>query len=765
MSEPVLLALMPFGERDVFASGEFHRVDFDRLYHDVLKPAAVDAGFIPMRADDIGGTGVITSQIVEMLTRASAVIADISTANGNVLYELGAWHALGNGPTLLIATSGTSIPFDLAHMRVHFYDTSLKSVPLLLDAMQHLRSRLGTQEGNPMDATLRALAVKPDPKSVAQIDEEVRHRVQRSSSVSQLIAAWHWASSVKPSASVRIELANKLADLEAYSEAIGVLGRDEEESDYELMQRRGFFKRRINDFAGAKEDLEAALRLNPDDPETLGLLGGLSRRMGDIPKAIVYYSRAFDIAPSSTYIKIANAELQLIFGLRELALQWYEDLARGVDEDGRQTNPWALLIGSEAAFVLKRDDEAEEYVRRAISAGATRSQLQSLVDQLAFFEQHGWRTEAAHALREEIRVGMSPHSRPTRSTSTTVVVHLSDLHFGNKETKNGLTEMHRFRADDENSSTLEESLVRDLRDLESHGVLRTSEIALVVSGDLTYNATRGEFDEALTFLTGICDALSISHESVVIVPGNHDVNWAEATLDISRRFDQFLSFLRSFYGESLFASRYPFISWNFAFDADRPRAREIVQLCEIKGTWFIGLNSCVFETPQDHYGFVGQKQLQLVSDHIRQSEATAPFVGIMHHHLHPFPEYLQAPAGGNVWLDLSIARDSGFIEKSLESLGANLLLHGHKHKPQLRSTRLLDKYISDDNPVTDLALIVNGGGSTGVAQPELEHDQGNHYSVIRLGHDGRMEILWREMGFYPGARWRTTNRWIVPGRN
>lgn len=112
-------------------------------------------------------------------------------------------------------------------------------------------------------------------------------------------------------------------------------------------------------------------------------------------------------------------------------------------------------------------------------------------------------------------------------------------------------------------------------------------------------------------------------------------------------------------------------------------------------------------------------------------------------------------------MDLSIIRDSGQVERTIEELGAILLLHGHKHKPQLRRTQLLDKYVSPGDQ-DKRELIVNGSGSAGVDESELEHDQGNHYSLIRVIPEREIVVNWRELGLHAGARWRTTNRWTLP---
>jgi len=59
---------------------------------------------------------------------------------------------------------------------------------------------------------------------------------------------------------------------------------------------------------------------------------------------------------------------------------------------------------------------------------------------------------------------------------------------------------------------------------------------------------------------------------------------------------------------------------------------------------------------------------------------------MFHHHLHPFPEFIQTDENSQIGMDLSIIRDSGIVERQLERMKFDLILHGHKHKPQIRET-------------------------------------------------------------------------------
>ena len=72
------------------------------------------------RADKDNRPGEIIAQVIEALSEADFVIADLTGRNPNVFYELGVRHALRNN-TILIAQDIDDIPFDLRGQRAICY--------------------------------------------------------------------------------------------------------------------------------------------------------------------------------------------------------------------------------------------------------------------------------------------------------------------------------------------------------------------------------------------------------------------------------------------------------------------------------------------------------------------------------------------------------------------------------------------------------------------------------------------------------------------
>ncbi len=93
-------------------------------YEKVYKPAIEKAGLKPVRADaDIFATGKIIDQVWRGINAAKVLVAELTSRNPNVFYELGLAHALRK-PVVLISSNEDDVPFDVRHIRVIYYDVA-----------------------------------------------------------------------------------------------------------------------------------------------------------------------------------------------------------------------------------------------------------------------------------------------------------------------------------------------------------------------------------------------------------------------------------------------------------------------------------------------------------------------------------------------------------------------------------------------------------------------------------------------------------------
>jgi len=115
---PLCFVLMPFGKKST--EGNLF-IDFDAVYAEVIKPAIVDAGLDPLRADEEAAGGIIHKPMFERLILCPFAVADLTAANANVFYELGVRHAAKPHSTVLLFAEGGRLPFDVGLLRARSY--------------------------------------------------------------------------------------------------------------------------------------------------------------------------------------------------------------------------------------------------------------------------------------------------------------------------------------------------------------------------------------------------------------------------------------------------------------------------------------------------------------------------------------------------------------------------------------------------------------------------------------------------------------------
>jgi len=118
--KPLCFVLMPFGKKADPTGGPL--IDFDVIYQTAIKPAILESGLEPIRADQEQGIGIIHKAMFERLLLCEFAVADLTTANANVFYELGVRHAGKSNTTLAIYGNTQPIPFDLNFIRGLPYD-------------------------------------------------------------------------------------------------------------------------------------------------------------------------------------------------------------------------------------------------------------------------------------------------------------------------------------------------------------------------------------------------------------------------------------------------------------------------------------------------------------------------------------------------------------------------------------------------------------------------------------------------------------------
>ncbi|HWE35929.1 MAG TPA: TRAFs-binding domain-containing protein [Isosphaeraceae bacterium] len=313
--------VMGFGTKTDLATGR--KIDLDKSYSYLIKPVVERQGLVCVRADEITHSGTIDVPMYEELLTADLVIADISTANANAIYELGIRHALRPATTIVISENQLKYPFDLNHVLITSYSylegggidygEVLRFQEVLGKMIKELLEKPKTdspvytflKDLNPpalavaVEAAAGKSGVAAAPRAAADPDDAAR-----GATLAQLVELGEQAIKYSDFAAAK----NFFASALAVSQSIQVKNEVAPREDPYLLQRLALatYKAKQPDGASA---LEAALKvlepLRPNvsnDPETVGLAGAIEKRLFDLgrderekhlARAIRYYARGY----------------------------------------------------------------------------------------------------------------------------------------------------------------------------------------------------------------------------------------------------------------------------------------------------------------------------------------------------------------------------------------------------------------------------------------------------------------------------------------
>lgn len=122
--------------------GSEERLHADLVLSSLIEPALQDLGLVAVRADKISKPGLITGQVIDHITRAPMVIADLSFGNPNVYYELALRHATRR-PIVQLIRSSDPLPFDVGQFRTVVID--MTSIFTLVPALDLHRQEIARQ--------------------------------------------------------------------------------------------------------------------------------------------------------------------------------------------------------------------------------------------------------------------------------------------------------------------------------------------------------------------------------------------------------------------------------------------------------------------------------------------------------------------------------------------------------------------------------------------------------------------------------------------
>jgi predicted phosphodiesterase len=299
-----------------------------------------------------------------------------------------------------------------------------------------------------------------------------------------------------------------------------------------------------------------------------------------------------------------------------------------------------------------------------------------------------------------------------------VILHLTDIHFSLDPHRK--KHVWRYESEtDRTRHTMTEAITIALKS-------RKVEVGMVVvSGDLTFLGSEGEFEKARTAISLLLGNLDLSTDHLVVVPGNHDIQWTtDAKYDhnspVKEAPDQAKRNYQNFY-RKLFRhepNRHLSMARRFALPSGIT-----IELCAV--------NSSSLETGKKFLAGMGKVDEAAIGEAAVQlgwtSDRTLALrLLVLHHHL-ALTEDLEPSEGYGRGYGLAV--DAPRIQRLAASKGVHLVLHGHKHRSFIwrQTVYELPERARMQHKLGHLAIV--GGGSAASLETE---GAANYFNLISV---------------------------------
>ena len=450
---------IPFGKKNDPATGR--TIDFDQIYSTVIRPAVEEAGLECLRADELRSSGILQRAVIEAVLRSDVMIADLSTTNADVFYELGLRHAVRRSRTIIIGSNESRLPFNVSYLRVLLYQVGDAGV---LDAENSdlLRSQLRELLGPGFERTVVDSPVfqfYPDLlvrmpfesaadqttqfRTISQDEEDEREKFD--SLLGRLRAAMELKSQEEriealrriepeilaaddPSATLQIELLRSYRDSSSWQNMIRLFESFPMKIQQMpvVVQQTALALNRMGDRDRALSMLNDLVNQKGGDSETYGLLGRIykdrfaeSNEEKDLDQAIDAYRKGFEADKSDYYPGVNLVTLLNTKGDKASRDEMHQVLPvlRDIIDQRMSEGPsgyWEIATGLELAALARDWSSAKRYAAEARSRAAAPWMIESTSRNLQLIADNLEMTES----REELQSVIGKLARPSERGGT-----------------------------------------------------------------------------------------------------------------------------------------------------------------------------------------------------------------------------------------------------------------------------------------------------------------------------------------------------------
>lgn len=251
------------------------------------------------------------------------------------------------------------------------------------------------------------------------------------------------------------------------------------------------------------------------------------------------------------------------------------------------------------------------------------------------------------------------------------ILHISDLHVVNHLDANGepiTSELSSF-FNTNNSDGFRNAFLQTTIDFIKSKFSET-EFHLVVTGDISDSAKEKEFREASRILNELASELNIEKKNILLIPGDHDVNWNDCTIAYEKennekkaydyhkeKFEKFTEFFNDFYSDE----EVKFNAENALVGNIKPTSNSII----------IGINTNFRIGAQSGEGYVDLYKLKQELEDFLTSHPSKHIFAAFHHNMEARYENRQ---NGN-WEEHNLHQ----VKNLLLSKNIKVLFYGNEH--------------------------------------------------------------------------------------
>ena len=355
--------IIGYGKKTSYIDGKARELDLDQTYNILIKPVFDDLNIACYRAIDKNTNGSIDKLMLKEIKNANIALADISTLNANVMWELGVRHALMPHHTIMICEKAQmkAIPFDINSFVIHQYTHSEEGIPYLEVKRFH---------GYLKEAVTKILTEDPprnDSPVFTFLEEEL---LNKDASEKAMKEVREEGMDTESFASI-MEKAEKAKNDREFEKALTLLkpARKIAESNMSLKDNLSFIisRQSLCTYKSKKpNELEALVNakiildeLQPSqslDVEVLGLSGAVNKRLFEITKSSDYLDNAIQ-----SYEKGFQLKLDYYNGINAVFMLYKKasllKLENGEWEDVKLKADYIRNTVLEVALKLEKQDD------------------------------------------------------------------------------------------------------------------------------------------------------------------------------------------------------------------------------------------------------------------------------------------------------------------------------------------------------------------------------------------------------------------------